>query len=96
VGELREFGEIRSMVSEELPPGFRVAKVDLVPADVDGVRKPGLEVIVDVANLSGNPNATFPGYEIAERIRRRWRPEHLFITLRVIEPHDGTARNSET
>ncbi len=91
MSELRELGEIRSMVSEELPPGFRVAKLDLAPTDFDRVRKPGLEVIVEVANATGNPDAAFPGYEIAERIRRRWRPEHLFITLRVVDIRGETA-----
>jgi len=95
MSELRELGEIRSMVSEELPRGFRVAKVDLAPTDFDSVRKPGLEVIVEVVNATGTPDAAFPGYEIAERIRRRWRPDHLFITLHVIDPQHGTRAASE-
>jgi len=85
VSELRELDEIRSMVAEELPRGFHVSKIDVVPSDFDGVRKPGLEVVVEVTNATGMRDAAFPGYEIAQRIRRRWRPEHLLITLRVID-----------
>lgn len=77
--------KVSRIASEELPTGFRLVKVDLTLSDLDGTRKPNFTITIEVTREDDKPDPGGWAYQITQRIRQLWSPDHVYVSLRVHE-----------
>lgn len=73
--------DVRRIVEEELPKGHSVASVDVVKDDALSFGTAPFTVVIKLSEESDAESADGVGYELARRLRIRWKPEDVHIRV---------------